>query len=40
MAEKHHWKSIGVFTTWNSGEYQVFKCTHCNKCKREELEYV
>lgn len=37
---RHFWKSIGIFHIDNSGEYEVFRCTQCGKCKSIKIIYV
>ena len=37
---RHYWESIGVIHIDNQGEFQVFKCTQCHKCKSNKLIYV
>jgi len=36
----HNWKSIGIREFGNYSTFQIFKCSQCDKCKSERLEFV
>jgi len=40
LNHKHKWELIGVTSNSKEGVFAYFKCTRCQKWKRERIEYV
>ena len=38
--KRHYWQKMGTFALNGIRIYIVYKCSQCNKCKSERVEWV